>query len=107
MISGQMNGNGGSMSMGSTMVMRHLEVHICSKATGKAIVGAHPTMKLTDLSRKSMMLTLRVAEMQGLNRDPADNHYGNNVIVIPGHRYQLQTTLYGETGTFKFTAPKV
>jgi hypothetical protein len=107
MISGQMIGKGGSsMSMGATSVMRHIEVHICSKATGKAMVGAQPLMSIKDLSRGSMMTKLRVAEMQGLNRNPADTHYGNNVTVIPGHHYQIQTTLNGQTGTFQFTAPK-
>jgi hypothetical protein len=107
MVSGQMMGRGGSsMSMGSTSVMRHIEVHICSKATGKAVVGAHPAMNLRDLSRGSMLAIVRVAEMQGLNRDPADTHYGNNLTVIPGHRYQLQTTINGQTGMFQFVAPK-
>jgi hypothetical protein len=107
MVSGQMMAKGGSsMSMGSTSVMRHIEVHICSKATGKAVAGAQPLMSIKDLSRESMMTKLRVAEMQGLNRDPADTHYGNNVTVIPGHRYQLQTTINGQIGTFQFTAPK-
>ena len=107
MVSGQMMGNGGSsMSMGSTSVMRHIEVHICSKATGKAVVGAHPAMNLGDLGRVSMLAIVRVAEMQGLNRDPADTHYGNNVTVIPGHRYLLQTIINGQTGMFRFVAPK-
>ena len=107
MVSGKMIGNGGSsMSMGSTSVMRHIEVHICLEATGKAVVGAQPLMSIKDLSRGSMMTKLPVAEMQGLNRDPADTHYGNNVTVIPGHRYQLQTTINGQTGRFQFTAPK-
>ena len=107
MVSGQMMGKGGSsMSMGSTSVMRHIEVHICSKATGKAVVGAHPAMNLRDLSRESRWAIVRVAEMQGLNRDPADTHYGNNVTVIPGHRYLLQTIINGQTGMFRFVAPK-
>ena len=107
MVSGQMTGMGGSsMSMGSASLMRHVEVHICSKATGKAVLGARPVMTIQDLSKGSMKTKLMVAEMQGLDRNPADTHYGNNVTVVPGHRYKLQTTINGQTGMFQFVVPK-
>ncbi len=104
MISGQMSGSSGSMSMDTGSAMRHIEVHICSKATGKAVVSAMPTMDLRDMTAGSMMSSMRVGEMQGLDRNPADTHYGNNVTVIPGHHYRVRTTLNGQTGIFEFTA---
>ena len=93
-----------SMSMGSGSAMRHVEVHICSKANGKAVVSAMPSMDFQDLSAGSMMSSLQVGEMQGLDRNPADTHYGNNVTVVPGHRYQVRTTMNGQTAMFEFTA---
>jgi hypothetical protein len=44
--------------------------------------------------------------MQGLDRNPADTHYGNNVTVVPGDRYEVRTIVGGQTGRFQFTAPK-
>ena len=104
MLGGQMAGSSGSMSMGSGSAMRHVEVHICSKASGKAVVGGTPTMGLRDLTTGSTMSSMQVGEMQGLDRNPADTHYGNNASVVPGHRYQVRTTLNGQTGMFEFTA---
>jgi hypothetical protein len=104
MLSGQMAGSSGSMSMGSGSAMRHVEVHICSKANGKAVVSAMPSMELRDVTAGSMMSSMQVGEMQGLDRNPADTHYGNNVTVVPGHRYQVRTTMNGQTGMFEFAA---
>jgi hypothetical protein len=104
MLSGHMVGSSGSMSTGSRSATRHLEVHICAKATGKAVISAMPSTDHGDFSAGSMMSSLQVGEMQGLARNPADTHYGNNVTVVPGHRYQVSTTMNGQTATFKFTA---
>jgi hypothetical protein len=103
MLSGHMAGSAGSMSMGSGSAMRHVEVHICSKADGKAVVSAMPSMDLRDLTAGSMS-SLQVGEMQGLDRNPVDTHYGNNVTVVPGHHYQVRTTMNGQSGMFAFTA---
>lgn len=104
MLSGQMTGSSGSMSMGSGSPMRHVEVHICSKSDGKAVVSAMPSMNLRDLTTGSTMSSMQVGEMQGLDRNPADTHYGNNVTVVPGHHYQVRTTMHGQTGMFEFVA---
>jgi hypothetical protein len=116
MVGGQMtatgSSSGGSMSMGSgtTMTsgsaMRHVEIHICSKATGKAVAGAMPTMDIQDMTQSgSMMQSMSVAEMRGLDMNPADTHYGNNVSLIPSHRYLLKTTMNGEPGSIEVTSP--
>jgi hypothetical protein len=102
-----MAGSSGSMPMGSGSTMRHVEVHICSKANGKAMVDAMPTMDLRDLTAGSTLSSMQVGEMQGLDRNPADTHYGNNVSVVPGHRYAVRTTMNGQTGMFEFTASQV
>jgi hypothetical protein len=106
MLSGQMVGSSGSMSTGSGSgsATHHLEVHICAKATGKAVISAMPSTDLRDFSAGSKMPSLQVGEMEGLARNPADTLYGNNVTVVPDHRYQVGTTMNGRTATFKFTA---
>jgi hypothetical protein len=87
--------------------VRHVEVHICSKSTGKAVAGTLPTMSLQDTSRSgSMMQPMQVAEMEGLDMKAADVHYGNNIEFIPGHHYVLRTTIMGQTNSFEFTSAK-
>ena len=116
MVGGQMTSTGsasnGSMSMGngsamnSGSAMRHVEVHICSKATGKAVTGPVPTIDMQDMTKSgSMMNSMTVAEMQGLDMNPADTHYGNNVSLVPGHRYLLKTSINGQSGSIELTAP--
>jgi hypothetical protein len=107
MVRGRMsNASGSSMPMGGASIMRHIEVHICSKATGKALSGVRPSMGIRDLTKGSMMSSMPVAEMQGLDRNPADTHFGNNVTVVLGDRYEVRTVVEGQTGRFQFTAPK-
>jgi hypothetical protein len=107
MVRGTMSkASGSSMPMGTGSIMRHIEVHICSKATGKALTGVRPLMGIRDLTKGSMKSSMPVAEMQGLDRNPADTHYGNNVTVVPGDRYEVRTIAGGQTGRFQFTAPK-
>jgi hypothetical protein len=116
MINGRMAGSTeslGSMSMssgslmGSGSIMRHVEVHICSKANGKPATGVVPTIEIQDYSQpNSTMAPMQVAEMTGLDVNAADTHYGNNIGLVPGHRYSVRTTLNGQSGTYDFTGPQ-
>ena len=103
MVSGQMMGMHGSMSS-----QRHLEVHICSRASGKVVTGAHPSITFEDLTAKSMKMTMvPVAAMYGITQGPGDYHYGNNVTVTPGHTYRTTVKLSGQTATFKTKVSKM
>lgn len=103
MVSGQMMGMHGSMSS-----QRHLEVHICSRASGKVVTDAHPSITFEDLTAKSMKMTVvPVAAMYGIKQGPSDYHYGNNVTVTPGHTYQTTVKLNGQTATFKTKVSKM
>jgi hypothetical protein len=104
MISGMMDATN-SMAMGTGTAMRHVEVHICSKATGKALTGAMPLMTLSQGGNSSTITNMSVAEMTGLDGIAADTHYGNNVSMMDGSNYSLRVTLNGQTGTFTMTAP--
>jgi hypothetical protein len=105
MVSGMMNGMG-SMSMTTGTSMSHVEVHICSKATGRAVTGAMPAMTLTREGPSPATTTIMVAEMTGLDGSAADIHYGNNASTVNGSSYVLRVTLDGQTGTFTMTTPR-
>ena len=96
---------GGAMSMGGSE--RHIEVHITSRATGKVVTGAHPTISAVDTGVKNAMtIKVPVAAMQGVTSGAADLHYGNNVQLVPGHTYKVTITLSGERTIFWMKAPK-
>ena len=105
MVAGQMDNGSNSMAMGSGSAMNHVEVHICSKATGKAVAGAMPTMSLQGTDSGAMTTAIPVAEMQGLDRMVADTHYGNNVSMTAGGHYRLTVTINGQSSVIKVTAP--
>jgi len=95
----------GAMSMGGTR--RHLEVHIRSRATGKVVMGAHPTISATDTNAKNAMtIKVPVAAMEGVSAGAADLHYGNNVDLVAGHTYKITITLKGERVVFQIISPK-
>lgn len=102
MVMGSM---GGAMSMGGSE--RHVEVHITSRATGKVVVGAHPSIYVVDTEVKNAMsIKVTVAAMQGVLSGAADLHYGNNVRLVAGHAYNVTITLKGERTVFRMKAPK-
>ena len=105
MVSGMMH-DMGSMAMDTETSMSHVEVHICSKATGSAVTGAMPSMTLSQESTSSMKSKIMVSEMTGLDGNTADTHYGNNVNVMDGRNYSLRVTLNAQSGTFTIATPK-
>ncbi len=100
MLRGQMSGMSG-MSMGGSM--RHVEVQICARKGSVVVTTANPTITYTDASLKGMVMKMPVAVMEGVGEGVADLHYGNNVMLKPGHRYTIKVTLKGETATFHAT----
>lgn len=102
MLTGSM---AGAMSMGGSQ--RHLEVNITSRATGKVVMGAHPTISAIDATMKNAMaIKVPVAAMQGVSAGAADLHYGNNVGLVGGHMYKVTISLKGERVAFQMRAPK-
>ena len=95
----------GAMSMGGSQ--RHVEVHITSRATGKVVMGAHPTISAIDTNMKNAMtIKVPVAVMQGVIVGAADLHYGNNVDLVAGHTYKVGISLKGERAVFQMRVPK-
>ena len=101
---------GASMSMGGMSMgkaNRHLEVHVASRATGKVVTNASPTITLTDTSAMGGMAMSQKVEamaMQGIGEGVADLHYGNNVKLTAGHVYKVVVTVKGEKANFSFKA---
>lgn len=85
---------------------RHVEVHICGRASGRVVQNATPSMSLTDTSPSGQTQTLPVAMMRGVHSQMADMHYGNNARMIMGHHYSLDVVMHGEHATFDLGAAR-
>jgi hypothetical protein len=95
----------GGMSMGDAN--RHLELHVATRATGKVVTNARPSITLTDASGMSGMAMsekVNAMAMQGIGQGIADLHYGDNVKLTVGHVYKVVVTVKGEKATFSFKA---
>ncbi len=114
MLRGSMTGDGATHDMGSMgevgastggagsaagASLQHVEVHICSRATGQVIDDALPTMIVVDRTTGQTDY-LPVAVMQGVTAGASDLHYGNNVAIPAGHQLTLTVTLGGEDARF-------
>lgn len=96
---------GGVMSMASGANARHLEAHICARATNTVVRNVNPTITMQDTTASgSAPQSVPISVMQGVTSGPSDLHYGNNVTVTPGHSYSVTVTVKGETATIPFTA---
>jgi hypothetical protein len=94
---------GGSMTDANGPNAEHLEVHICNLSNSQVVVGATPTITLTDTTAGTPPMTVDVAEMQGIGETQADYHYGNNVVAPAGHAFVVNVTLNGEHVSLPFT----
>ncbi len=94
----------GTMTMASGADAEHIEVHICQASNYHVIIGANPKITLTDLTTGKTD-NVPVTTMQGIGMSQSDYHYGNNMIVTPGHRFSVTVSLNGQTATMDFTRP--
>jgi hypothetical protein len=93
-----MSSPGGSVQADPTM--RHLELHVRSKATGKAVRNAKVSITVTDPT--GQQITVPIAVMYGIAEGQEDWHYGNNVRLPPG-QYGVQVSANGKTAHFDVT----
>jgi hypothetical protein len=80
--------------------MRHLELHVRSKSTGKAVRNAKVSITVTDPA--GQQITVPIAVMYGIAEGQEDWHYGNNVRLPPG-QYGIQVSADGKTAHFDVT----
>jgi hypothetical protein len=97
--------SGAMAVMESGRSVRHLEVHICSRTTGKVVTNARPTILLIDRTAKKRQI-VPVATMYGITEGRSDTHYGNNVIMPVGHSFTIQVTLGAEKVVFRLRRAK-
>jgi len=83
--------------------LRHLELHVYSRSTGRTVSEAHVTIAVTDADRKSR--SMPIARLYGIDEGPDDLHYGNNVALPPGF-YTIETAVNGEHARFAVTVPE-
>ena len=101
---------GGQMSMMGTPPagsrVYHLEVHICSKASGTVVQRLKPAIVVEGSSASMMNTTLPAATMVGIGAPMTDYHYGNDIVLKPGARITVKVTVKGELAVFHATIPK-
>jgi hypothetical protein len=103
MVRGRMAGM--SMGQGMAMDVRHLEVHVVSRATDQVVTNARCRITVTsDSGGKRMKVS--PASMYGIQEGPADWHYGNNV-TMPAGAYTILVEVNGERVTFHVTIPNM
>ena len=110
MVGGKMVGGMGAMH-GKTMngaskpapSVHHLELHVRSKTTGKAVRNAKVSISLTGPSLKQP-IHVPIAVMYGIAEGTSDWHYGNNVMLAPG-KYKVLVSANGERARFDLTVP--
>jgi hypothetical protein len=83
--------------------LRHLELHVYSRATGKMVPEAHVTIAVIGADKKSR--TVPIARMYGIDEGPDDLHYGNN-FSLPTGSYVIDAAVNGERARFSVTVPQ-
>lgn len=87
-----------------SMPDHHLVVHLFDRTTGKAVTGAAVEMTFQTIDSEGRPVgpahQVPVVEMQVIGKGPSTTHYGNNVNLPGGKRYQVRVTANGVTATF-------
>jgi len=98
------------MKMGPGMTMaeqtRHLEVYICSRASGKALGSPQPTIAVTDLTVHAKPHVIPIAVMYDMAAGRSGIHFGNNVALVPGHRLRVDVVETAQHARFTATVPR-
>jgi hypothetical protein len=102
-LPGMSMGSGGG-AMSPPVEDRHLEVHICSK-NGKVVQDAQPQITVTDNSVSGTSKQVPVAVMEGAGQGTEDLHYGNNVVMAPGHDFTVLVAVGSEQARFTLKMP--
>lgn len=93
---------GGSMTDVSGPNVHHVEAHICKRSDGSVLTGANPSITVQDTTAGTPVVSVPVAEMQGVSQGTSDYHYGNNAVLQAGHSYTIRVRLNGETAQLTY-----
>jgi hypothetical protein len=94
---------GGGMPGPGSKDVRHLEVHICARDTGRVTQDASPTITVVDQTARGMVETVPVAVMEGVGQGAADLHYGNNVTMPSDHTFLVTVALGADRAAYTLT----
>ena len=103
MVSGHMAPMSVTQSTPTGMGMRHLEVRMTKKDDGSPVANAKVSITVID-SMATQPVIVPVAVMHGVDEDADMVHYGNNVMLSPGH-HRVIVTVNGERATFDVNIP--
>lgn len=98
MVSGEM-----AMTMSGMATAQHLEVFVKNRKSGAVVSDQPVTITVINETTKEEAV-VPVAMMYGLTEGPADTHFGNNVMLMPG-RYAIEVVVGGEQATFAVSMP--
>jgi flagellar biosynthesis component FlhA len=84
--------------------IRQLDVRVRARSTGAVLGGLKPTIALRDVTAKSTASAIQAIALEGIDAGPADLHYGNDVMLQPGHRYEVLVGVKGQHAAFTFRA---
>ena len=108
MLSGKMAS--GMSDMGHAMAgmmpmsdVRHVELHVYDRDTGKPVLDARVAITLTGADGKRRAVP--IARMYGVEEGLHDVHYGNNVALSAG-AYTVDTAVNGEHVRFSLKVPQ-
>ena len=74
---------------------RHVEAHVYSRSTGEVALDVMPTFEINDRTT-GRITTFESTAMQDVIIGLPDRHFGNNVIIPPGHPFTLTVTIAGQ-----------
>ncbi len=104
MVGGSMAGMFPGASSGRS-TLRHLEVHICDRPSGKVLTSAMPAITLSPAPGGTAQ-QVPVMVMEGIRAGAGDLHYGNNVPMRPGAAYAVSVLLGADRTVFTYTLPR-
>jgi hypothetical protein len=103
MMSGHMAPMSVTSSTPTGMGMRHLELSVVNKDDGSPVPNAKVSITIVD-SMSTQPMIVPVAVMHGVDEDETMLHYGNNVMLTPGH-HRVIVSVNGDRATFDVNIP--
>ena len=94
-----------SPCIGCPVVVAWASVSICSRTTGQVVRDAQPVITVVDNSTGGTSQHVPVAVMVGAGQAMHDLHYGNNVVMLPGHTFTVLVAVGPEQATLKVMTP--
>jgi hypothetical protein len=103
MLRGHMTPGSATASMPTGVGMRHVELQVTNKDDGSPVPNAKVSITVID-SMDAAPVVVPIAVMHGVDEDETMLHYGNNVMLSPGH-HRFVVTVNGDRATFDVNVP--